>query len=42
MAPLQVAGGEAAAFEFLQKHRKAPEAENRVLAAWFAGGGKVE
>jgi mono/diheme cytochrome c family protein len=41
MAPLQ-AGGEAAAFEFLQKHRKAPEAENRVLATYFAGGGTVE
>lgn len=41
MAPLRT-GGEAEAFEFLQKHRKAPEADNRVLAAWFAGGGTVE
>ena len=41
MASLRT-GDEAAAFEFLQKHRKAPEADNRVLAAWFAGGGTVE
>jgi mono/diheme cytochrome c family protein len=42
VSTLQSGGGEAAAFEFLQKHRKAPEPENRVLAAWFAGGGTVE
>jgi hypothetical protein len=27
---------EAAVFEFLQKHRKATEAENRLLAAYYA------
>jgi hypothetical protein len=41
VATQPVDGREAAVLAFLAEHGKAPEAENRVLAAYFAGGGTV-